>query len=321
MAYKACFFCMFAYAPIASQAFLLASDPRAFPQSKGYVNVEKCPQTVSKDMWGLWIDGRDAHRGIDAYGGGYHSPFMSSLTVAYNMAKTPSDVVMNRAMFVELVEKLNTGTPYFWRGYANPCFLEVKPCHEVLPPDVVQEIMSTVNYKWTDACMHFGPPKKKPNQQYAPLLGELFKNYSDEVRGYPGRRAELLAIARIAQKLAFLHPLSDCNGKSRAILIQYLLRARHIGCGTMMHNNNKNIYFSTASQYATLLDEGTTIYHNAAATNFSINPWTVPEVQSLHNTHYPTPAYMAKLKQCWSDKIQENPASLGTSPERALRPQ
>jgi len=79
---KVRFIFVFGYAPIVSQALPLAAHPHHFPLSKGYVNVEECPQTVSKDMWGLWIDGRNAPRGIDAYGEGYHGPVITAKNIS-----------------------------------------------------------------------------------------------------------------------------------------------------------------------------------------------------------------------------------------------
>jgi len=303
-----CYICMFAYAPIAPQAFQLAPQSADFPPSKGYVNVNECPQTVNKDMWGLWIDGRDAYRGIDAYGAKYHDKVTSSLQAAYQLAQTPG-VELIYQTFILITRPMNP----FWRGYPNPVSSEVRLCHEVLPRDVVQEIMSTVEYNWTDKMMISRPPSPA-RKQYIPLLTQLFDTYNKEVRDFPGRDAELLAIARLAQNMAFLHPLSDANGRSRLLLIQYLLRHRHIGCGTMMYNNNKNLYFSTASEYAKILDEGIHIYDKASVNHFSTNPWNTTEVQDSHRARFPTPAYMPKLEECWqTNSIVKNE---GTSPKR-----
>jgi len=279
------------YAPIVSQALWLAAHTYSFPLSKGYVNVEECPQTVSKDMWGLWIDGRNSLRGIDAYGEGYHGPVMSSLQVAYQMAATRSDVEMSYPIFEELIKPLKQK----WRRYINPT-MNVKTCHDVLPRDVVQDIMSTVEYTWNDTCMN---AYVVLTQNYESLLTQLLDTYNKQVHKFPGRDAEVLSIARLAQNLAFLHPLTDNNGRSRLLLIQYLLRQRHIGCGTMMYNNNKLIYFSSVSDYAKMLGEGIKVYDKASANNFSINPWDTTEVQNYHHAEFPTPVFMPDLKQCW----------------------
>lgn len=301
---KVCYIFLFGYAPIVSQALRLAPQPGDFPLLKGYVNVNECPQTVTKDMWGLWIDGRNADGGIDAYGDKYHGSVMSSLQVAYQMAQSHSGVELSYPIFAEMIKTLDCR----WRNYPNTFFREVKTCHEVLPRNVVQEIMSTVEDKqWSSM-------KGKPNEkQYKSSLIHLFDNYNKEVREFPGRDAELMSIARLAQNMAFLHPFGDRNGRSRLLLIQYLLRQRHIGCGTMMYNNNKNIYFSTASDYAKRLDEGIKIYDKASANNFSTNPWNTAEVQNLHHAQFPTPAYMPELKQCWQG--MQNSGNMGTSPE------
>jgi len=285
------FIFVFSYAPIVSQALSLAAHPHSFPLSKGYVNVEECPQTVSKDMWGLWIDGRNAPRGIDAYGEGYHGPVMSSLQVTYQMAGTRSDMELSYPIFEEFIKPLKQP----WRTYKNPG-KQVKICHDVLPRNAVQDIMSTVEYAWNDTCMKDNKPRQ---EEYESLLTQLFDNYNKQVHMLPGRDAEVLSIARLAQNLAFLHPLRDSNGRSRLLLIQYLLRRRHIGCGTMMYSNNKIIYFSSASDYAKQLDEGIKVYEKASANRFSINPWNTTEVQESHHAEFPTPSFMPDLRQCW----------------------
>jgi len=309
MPFRVYYICIFACTPIASQAFQLASQQGDFPPSKGYVNVNECPQTVSKDMWGLWVDGRDAHRGIDAYGEKYHNPVMSSLQVAYQLAQSQPDVELIYQTFILMIKTLQPS----WRASPNPVSEEVRPCHEVMPQDVVQDIMSTVEHNWTDPYMVSRPPRPA-HHYHKSFLAQLFDTYNKEVHDFPGRDAELLSIARLAQNMAFLHPLGDQNGRSRLLLIQYLLRQRHIGCGTMMYNNNKNIYFSTASDYAKILDEGTKIYDKASVNSFSTNPWSTPEVQDSHRAHFPTPAYMPKLEQCWQTYV--NAANEGTSPVR-----
>lgn len=308
MPFNVCYVIIFGYAPIVPQALRMVTQPGDFPPSKGYVNVDECPQILSKDMWGLWVDGRDAHRGINAYGEEYHGPVMSALQLAYQMARTHSDEELSYPIFIEMIQPLHPR----WRIGQNPNMGQTRRCHNAaLPSDVVQKIMSTVDYKWDDRCMKGHYVRFR---EYKALLIRLFDAYNRQVHGFPGRDAELFYIARLAQNLAFLHPLGDLNGRSRLSLIQYLLRQRHIGCGTMMYNNKKNILFSTALDYAKLLDEGIKIYDEASATNFSTNPWNTTAVQDSHHAQFPTPAYTPELTQCWNHFL--NGGNVGTSTER-----
>merc|ERR1719162_963133 len=98
--------------------------------------------------------------------------------------------------------------------------------------------------------------------------------------------------------------------------MQYLIRHRHLGCGTMMYNNNKNIYFSTASDYAKVLDEGIKIYNKASELKFSTNPWNTSEVSRNHDAQFPEPVYMPELKRCW--KSMENNGNMGSVPEMVI---
>merc|ERR1712224_1153653 len=93
-----------------------------------------------------------------------------------------------------------------------------------------------------------------------------------------------------------------------------MIRQRHLGCGTMMYNNNKNIYFQAASDYAKLLDEASEIYDKAAETQFSINPWETTETPLSHRNRFPEPEYMAALQSCWA-RWHRHGGGKGTSVE------
>lgn len=199
---------------------------------------------------------------------------------------------------------------------------EVKPCHKDLPAHVISQLMSTLTvvdeeYNQIYEINGSVPSVYEVNnaytvEQYNNVMAHLFANYSREVSGKPGREAELLSIAKLMQNLAFLHPLQDQNGRARLILLQYMLRQRKLGCGTMMYNNNKNIYWETAENYAKLLEEGISIHRKALDTVFSENPWQAEETLTSHRSQFPPPEYMEKVEQCWHNVVSSGGA--GTSP-------
>merc|ERR1719350_1918798 len=92
-----------------------------------------------------------------------------------------------------------------------------------------------------------------------------------------------------------------------------MLRRRHLGCGTRMYNNGKNIYMETAENYAKLLEEGVEIYHNASETGFRENPWESQATQISHRDRFPLPDYTPDVEMCW-DKVGTTGGGKGTSP-------
>jgi len=271
---------------------------------KGYVDVSKCEKVANEQMWGVWIDGRSATKGKDAYGKGYHRAVMSSLQSVYQLVPDGADA--NLDIYLQVMRNLQQS----WRSFPNPIRKEIKQCHEdAMPEDTIRKIMTTVQVVDAD----YLPEEPMTAQGYGNMLTKLFADYASEVSGYPGRESELFSMAKLLQNMAFLHPLGDQNGRSRLALLQYMLRQRKLGCGTMMHNNNKNIYFETASNYAKSLDEGIKIYETASKTGFLINPWQTEEVQTSHAILFPQPQYMHKLHDCW--QTMQNAGNKGTTVE------
>lgn len=283
-----------------SQALRLAPNAplaKSFPTHQGYVNVSGCPQVVDKQMWGMWIDGRDALKGMNAYGNSYHDTVMSTLQHVYQMVPGGSDVDLN------FYEQVKQDLQSSWEGSEKKNKNLVDDyCVTALPKVVFKEVMSTVKVLNEEYHGVYDSTGNKQKQE----LTMLFADYTEKVRWQPGRKVELLALAQLMQNIAFLRPLDDQNGRSRMALAQYVIRQRHLGCGAMQYNNNKNIFFVTALQYAELLDEAIHIYDQASEAQFSTNPWQFEETQQSHRSRFPIPEYMADVNKCWHSHI--NPA-------------
>merc|ERR1719216_392384 len=128
--------------------------------------------------------------------------------------------------------------------------------------------MSTVSV--VDA--HYFPAQPMDEQGYTEVIQELFANYSKAVNSNPPVEEALRHIAVLLQNLAYLHPLADRNGRSRFLLLQYLLRQQGIACGTMMYSNGKNIYFDTVPEIVGKIKEGIDMYTDALSSGFAVNP-------------------------------------------------
>jgi len=266
-----------------------------------------CPQNINSSMWGIWIDGRDSGGGSSAYGEAYGQKVMPALQMVYD---TPFENELKVAVFMKIKEHL--GVP--WRGYDNPVHYEVGPCHEsALPKTRVKEIMSTVSV----VNAEYLPFQGESEDGYANAIQKLFAIYSNAISSRPPVGEALNHMGVLIQNLAYLHPLSDANGRSRLLLLQYLLRQQGISCGTMMYNNNKNVYFDTVLDIVGKIHEGISMYNDAFSSGFSVNPWATPEAVDKVTSHCSTYAHPwdDDLVQCWQTMI--NGGNAGTSPMRS----
>lgn len=308
-------------------AMMLQQDPSL----AGYVDVTQCPRNVTTNMYGVWIDGRDAQRGPDAYGGdAYNLPMQRALQSVYDFGSDGPDA--NLDIFKTIVDIVRPGEYRTkWRVFKNPNGLEVRACHKFMPVEVLNKLMSTVtvvdkDFNQVYAVAGSTTPVDEhggsglTNEQFFDMLAYLFSTHSQEVSGKPGRHAELVSIAKLLQNIAFLHPLGDQNGRSRLLLLQYMIRQRHLGCGTMMFNNNKNIYMESAENYAELLEESMEIYSKASEVAFAENPWQTNATQISHRDRFPRARYRQKCEHHWQRKGFGNVGTSTNSRTSALAP-
>jgi hypothetical protein len=170
---------------------------------------------------------------------------------------------------------------------------------------------------------------------YTKTIAKLFQDYSNKVKpkvsGNSSDEQVLNQIGVLMQNLAYLHPLQDQNGRSRLLLLQYILRQQGIACGTMMYNNNKNIYFETLPEIVGNIKEGIEKYVEAQSSNFAINPWVLPRSseeeslaeESLEEELPPLPtkprarpprSWDANLTACWGMQQLRTFCFDGTAP-------
>jgi len=152
-------------------AFLLFSDQVKSLRFNKLTPQLKCPEKVTDDMWGIWIDGRDAMKGEAVYDKSlqrkhnitYKTTIMPALQYAYDSVHAyDSDAnfllhsrhFLGRSMLKgSKLWKTTTHQDTLWEGRwredINPSTLEVKACHKALPASEVKKIMSTVLSKPT----------------------------------------------------------------------------------------------------------------------------------------------------------------------------
>jgi len=269
----------------------------------------KCPQRVDPSMWGIWIDGRDSEKGPNAYGEDYGAKVMKGLQMVYD---TPAGQKIDAHIFVKIKDILGMSVA----GASLPPTLtgEVGPCQKgALPAKRRKEILSTVSVPVTPLGK-----AKYTRRNVTKTIGALLEDYSKAVESNPLVDQALTALAVLMQNLAYLHPLADKNARSRLLLMQYALRQQGIACGTMMFNNNKNIYFDTALELANKIKEGISVYNKAFKTGFAVNPWASRDGLNPTKSHCEKfgHAWDARLASCWRHHIHKGAA--GTSPLREL---
>lgn len=260
-----------------------------------------------KYRWGVWIDGRNAIGGRFAYGKDYTRTMDIALSNVHHMASLPS---ARTGLTLELFNHIRDLLDIGWRFFPNPMFKEIKTCFEVFPPSKIASITGNVSEK----DLFYEPAEAG---DFNAGLTTLFANYNARIAVAKPNDA-LNAIADLMRHLAWMHPLSDRNGRSRLLLLQFELRRNNIGCGTMMYNNNKNIYFDSLDVYVAKIQEGIKMYNraqesdelkkamNASCTSWLAknearvcNPWLQPSsvetrVESLSDSEADA------LEACWA---------------------
>jgi len=288
-------------------AVQIVNMKRAIGLNMSKINVTNCPQHADSTMWGIWIDGRDSLKGANAYGEGYGPLFTQALQMIYD---TPLEKGIDVGIFLKIQEHLvGEGR---WRTYHNPVCGEVQTCQKsALPAARVEEIMSNVTVlDWsTSKCSQ----ASQLPEEYIKIIGLLFAKYSVALRSEPPVEVALNKIGSLLQDLAFLHPLGDKNGRSRLLLLQYLLRQQGIACGTMMYNNNKNIYFDTVPEFVDKIIHGIAMYNDAWNSGFVVDPWGASDAAQrvLYSRAFSHP-WDAELEACWARKV--GAGAVGTVP-------
>eukprot|EP00931_Biecheleriopsis_adriatica_P027435 TRINITY_DN16503_c0_g1_i1.p1 TRINITY_DN16503_c0_g1~~TRINITY_DN16503_c0_g1_i1.p1 ORF type:complete len:217 (+),score=40.43 TRINITY_DN16503_c0_g1_i1:250-900(+) len=195
-------------------------------------------------------------------------------------------------VYLEVIQLLGTA----FRNTSNPVDAEVLPCMTVVPSSYRLSIMHGIDtFNDTTVLIDGGAGG---NHNLA-IVTKLFKQYNEERRVATRKEQKVLALVRLLRTLAFLHPLSPRNGRSRLLLLQHQLRAMSIAGGTFMYNNNKNIYFDPVEVWMDKLQEGISMY-NLAASSHS-NPWASKAAIQDHLSRFAR-AFDSFLFKCWDEK-------------------
>lgn len=110
------------------------------------------------------------------------------------------------------------------------------------------------------------------------------------------QQQQLHALAKFMRAMAWLHPFTDANGRFRNLLMQREIKRLGLGCGAMMYNNNRDIYFTNTSTYARKIEEAISVANDAREAERAsdrnkpaVNPWLDPVRVARHGTRFPPP--------------------------------
>jgi len=253
--------------------------------------------------WGVGVDGRNAVGGRCAYSCKYATEIEHDLDTVYSMLQNES-LPLNR-LAIEHWEAIKHVLGKDWHSNRyNPVSNEIAYCHarayDAAQAAKVMANITTVNSSTYEFIL---------KADFKAVVADLFEVYNQRVRE-AGTSEELLEVlADLLRNLAFLHPLHDRNGRSRMLLLQFELRRLRLGCGTLMFNNNKNIYFDTPEAFVAKIKEGMQVYEEAQASGFESNPWESVPTLYRHFSKFPMPETGAALEACWRlfCKPQPNP--------------
>jgi hypothetical protein len=282
------------------------------PKTENRHEREHCTASTGGPAWGIWIDGRDADKGKNAYGSSYSSDMYSAVEGVYEMHASLALGSEDEGLTLNHFLRIRHLVHGKWRDYPNPVGRGIRHCQETsLPHNEFSAIMANItvldkNYrpvKGTDwNTVHFSSTDSHRIgiRHFSNALENLIHHYNEKLKQCSNASQRLVVLAWFLQNLSFIHPLRDRNGRSRLLLLQFELRRLGIGCGTMMYNNGKNVYFDTLDTFVKKIKEGIKMYDVAISSGQ--NPWVVGFSSLLENRSQRFNLSYSRLSlcQCWT---------------------
>lgn len=263
--------------------------------------------------WSIWIDGKDAQQGPEAYGANYSKTMKHALDEVYKMAEDtfPEDLQERSKKSLQQFEHLAKllEMPFMYKEVglmemevdAGQAFRGMYSCvRDLLPTSELVSMFRTELDSIYDAdCIWQGvPPCRRYNVSRTETLLRLFESYHSHLE----KGAPLRTLVSLMKGLALLHPLPDRNGRSRLLFLQLELRRLKLACGTMNFNNNNNVYVDSVQTLNEKLEEGIAMYNIGMASK--INPWLNPTKVQQHRARFPV-HFERALLDCYAKNASD----------------
>lgn len=236
--------------------------------------------------WGVFVDGRDASKGMNFYGEEFRMGADKVLREVYQEAKKGAEPGME--LFL-LIAKLY-GEEYVETNKPHQSHAVLKCLRESLNQEEREAILEDI-IVWNKDLSVANATKKEHTTM-------IFEEYNKKQQTANGHDEKLKALAFLMHNLAFDHALQDHNGRSREAILQYELRRLNLACGTLLFNNNRDMQFNTPAQTVQKLQEGIDMYNMWEGTKQ--NPWTDENIKK-HEAAFPV---KPELLTCFAEKYQ-----------------
>jgi len=300
---------------------------RVFPTSqtqKSAFDLSKCPDITDTDsvfFWGMLLDGKDHAQGKGAYD--WHDFKRAYKSMSYILTEKPDeeikfDLLMKTRKICCAPEKL-TGTnqaSFDWAGeiqgnYEGPVFhqyscLECQHLKQIIAetPKAYMHVKKGKNsfakekHATANVCPDIASVnlKTKSVEKTQDLFKQLIHEYNSDIKTKVTREDKLARLATYLKEFAFLHPWGNGNGRFRTMMMNREVRRLGLGCGAMMYNNNKDLYYLTKETYIAKLNEGLSMYEQAMETGTS--PWVNEDVVAKHKETFNPEITMPGLLAC-----------------------
>jgi len=290
-----------------ASALLLASD---------------CSDALDAPAWGIFIDGKNASEGSEAYGSAYTQNMLDTLKVVYDLQRNRQDEPIKPIGFADFqVIQKSLGMPFFdtYAGLFEMAKLPGRDFRKAyscikssVPADALAGMFSTdMEDLYDSRCIPSGQPCRAIKLPVQATMKKLFQSYHETLNKASTTTGRLRALASLMKNLAYLHPLPDRNGRSRLLILQFELRRLKLACGTMSFNNNNNVYTDSVDTLAAKIQEGIEMY--AAAMASHQNPWLDQGNVEKHHEKFPQP--YAELARCTHGAMSKKVLAQGLSIE------
>jgi hypothetical protein len=257
------------------------------------VGGEDCGQAVTEfgDLeWALQIDGALADaRGCHALGPEFEKAFEA---LRYTLKELGSAEIG-----LEMIQKINdlSGHKGF-RTFEVPLGDHAPACFAGMSCDKKKEILQGLPTQLcavqaTSECsVQIIMPKKAEDLQggVEGQLKSIINDYNNAMRhAVSSHSIKISILALFLRSFAWLHPFGDHNGRARTILLQHEIRRHGLGRGAVMYNNNRDVYFISASTYAAKIEEGIHMADRMFAEKK--NPWLDANNVKKYKEKFPHP--------------------------------
>mmetsp|Transcript_62215 Transcript_62215/g.116425 ORF Transcript_62215/g.116425 Transcript_62215/m.116425 type:complete len:296 (+) Transcript_62215:113-1000(+) len=244
------------------------------------VKALTCSDDLDGPFWGIWIDGKNASEGPQAYGAEYGETMRRALEAVYKMEKKRGKQEEVDRQIFRALPRLLGGMPVYKYGglfemqtLGGRAFRAVYDCvrPELPQKDLMAMFDTDIEDFYNASCIPSGRPCRSHRLTVPETVEKLAESYDKLQSKASTSDDQLRGIASLMKNLALLHALPDRNGRSRLLLLQLELRRLGLACGTLTYNNNQNVYFDSIDTLVAKIKEGIDMYNKAKAGGS--NPW------------------------------------------------